>query len=57
MKKAVPSKEKGIPNIGPACFIKFGQSRPNSNDKTVPDTAPVAKKMATPLLHALVMLR
>src|SRR5688572_4310724 len=54
IKNAVPSREKGIPNIGPACLINVGQSRPSSNDSTVPDTAPVAKKMATPLLQAFV---
>src|SRR5699024_3956835 len=51
-KKAVPSHEKGIPKIGPACSIKVGQSMPNSKESTVPDTAPVAKKMATPFDHA-----
>src|ERR1700754_2182228 len=55
IKKAVPSKEKGMPIMGPACFINRGHSRPSSKDKTVPDTAPVAKKIATPLLHAMVM--
>ena len=54
MKKAVPSNEKGIPKIGPACFINPGQSKPNSKESMVPETAPVANKIATPLLQALV---
>jgi hypothetical protein len=57
IKNAVPSSENGIPKIGPACFIKPGHNKPSSKERTVPDTAPVAKKIATPLLHAFVMLR
>ncbi len=55
IKKATPSNEKGMPNIGPACSMNFGHSKPNSNESIVPDTAPVAKNMATPLLQACVM--
>jgi len=56
-KNAVPSHEKGMPIIGPACFINSGHNKPSSNDKTVPDTAPTAKKIATPFDQALVMSR
>src|SRR5487761_2077240 len=49
-KKAVPSQENGIPMMAPACFINAGQSNPSSKESTVPETAPTAKKMATPLL-------
>ncbi|MNE30291.1 hypothetical protein D3C80_1237970 [compost metagenome] len=54
MKNAVPSNEKGIPKIGPACFMNSGHNNPNSNESMVPETAPVTKKIATPLLHAFV---
>src|SRR5436190_8882578 len=57
IKNAVPSHENGIPMIAPACFINVGQSKPSSNDNTVPETAPTAKKIATPLLHAFVISR
>ena len=40
------------PMIGPANFMKFGQSRPNSNDRTVPETAPTANRIAAPFAHA-----
>src|SRR5687767_6952165 len=56
-KNAVPSHEKGIPMMGPACFMNSGKSNPSSNDKTVPDTAPTAKNMATPFDHALARSR
>jgi len=32
--------------IAPAYSINFGQSKPNSNERTVPDTAPTAKLRA-----------
>ena len=54
IKKAVPSREKGKPKMGPACSINLGHNKPSSKESTVPETAPVAKKMATPLLQALV---
>src|SRR5690554_5356777 len=47
-KNAVPSHEKGNPNIGPACSINVGHSIPSSKLKTVPETAPTAKNIATP---------
>src|ERR1035438_1318131 len=43
--------------IAPACSMNFGQSKPNSNDRTVPDTAPIAKKIATPRDHAFARSR
>ena len=49
MKKANPSRENGIPMIGPANSMKPGQRSPNSNYSTVPDTAPTAKRIAVPL--------
>src|SRR6266496_3362864 len=54
VKKAKPSSEKGIPIIAPDFSIKAGQSRPSSNESTVPDTAPTAKRMAAPLDHRFV---
>ena len=54
-KNAVPSHEKGMPIIAPACCINVGHSKPSSNESTVPDTAPTAKKIATPFDHALVI--
>ncbi len=54
MKNAKPSSENGIPMIGPACSMKNGQSRPSSNESTVPDTAPTAKRIAVPFAHRFV---
>ena len=48
VKKAKPSSENGRPMIGPACSMKRGNKRPSSNESTVPDTAPIAKRMAVP---------
>ena len=56
-KKAAPSSEKGMPIIGPACFMNSGHKSPNSKESAVPDTAPVTKKIATPFCHALVSVR
>src|SRR6185503_10336309 len=47
-KKGEAFREKGMPMIGPANAMKVGQSRPSSNDRTVPETAPTAKRMAVP---------
>ena len=52
-KNANPSSEKGIPMIAPACSMKPGQSKPSSNESTVPETAPTANKMAVPFAHLL----
>ena len=49
MKKANPSAEKGSPMMPPASAMKRGQSSPSSNERTVPETAPTAKRMANPL--------
>ena len=34
--------------MGPAKAMKAGHSRPSSNESTVPETAPTAKRMAVP---------
>src|SRR5439155_9459786 len=49
VKKANPSSENGMPMIGPANRMNSGQRSPSSNDNTVPDTAPTAKRIAVPL--------
>src|SRR5262245_37991449 len=49
VKNANPSSENGIPIIGPAQRMNSGQSSPNSNDSTVPETAPTANRIAVPL--------
>ena len=57
VKKANPSSEKGMPMIGPANSMKPGQSRPSSNESTVPDTAPTANRIAVPLAQRLASSR
>jgi len=57
VKNANPSRENGIPMIGPAYSMKRGQRRPNSNDRTVPETAPTAKRIAVPRAHRLASSR
>src|SRR3954452_23864401 len=37
-----------MPKIGPAKAMNVGQRRPSSNESTVPETAPTAKRMAVP---------
>ncbi len=37
--------------MGPAKAMKVGHNRPSSNDSTVPETAPTAKRMAVPRLQ------
>jgi hypothetical protein len=37
--------------------MKVGQSRPNSKERTVPETAPTAKRMAVPLDQRLARVR
>ena len=54
IKNAVPSSEKGIPKMGPACFINSGHKSPSSKESIVPETAPVVNRIATPLLQAFV---
>jgi hypothetical protein len=57
MKKANPSSAKPTPMIGPANSMNRGQSRPSSNERTVPETAPTAKRMAVPLAHRFAKAR
>ena len=45
-KKKRPSKAKGMPNASPHLPMNWGQSRPNSKERTVPVTAPTAKVTA-----------
>ena len=49
MKKAKPSGEKGMPMMPPANSMKRGQSSPSSKERTVPETAPTAKRIAKAL--------
>ena len=43
MKNETPSSPKPTPNTSPNVAMKFGHSRPNSNDRIVPVTTPTAK--------------
>src|SRR3954469_716287 len=43
MKNEMPSSAKPTPNTSPNVAMKFGHSRPNSNDRIVPVTTPTAK--------------
>jgi hypothetical protein len=47
-KNANPSSENGIPKMGPAKAMNRGHRSPSSNDRTVPDTAPTANRIAVP---------
>ena len=49
VKKAKPSSAKGSPTTSPNMPMNLGQSRPSSNESTVPETAPTAKRMDVPL--------
>src|ERR1700687_1761884 len=49
MKKATPPAENGRPNMPPENAMNRGQSRPSSKDRTVPETAPTAKRMPNAL--------
>ena len=44
MKNAKPSAVKGRPIMLPLKAMKRGQSRPSSKERTVPETAPMAKR-------------
>ena len=46
VKKNSPSNANGMPNASPHWPMNFGHSRPNSNDSTVPVTAPTANVTA-----------
>src|SRR5450756_2639590 len=50
-------RENGTPMIGPANFMNPGQRSPSSNESTVPETAPTANRIATPLAHCLASSR
>src|SRR6266850_2458539 len=51
MKKANPSAENGRPKMPPENTMKRGQRRPSSKDRTVPETAPTAKRIPNALDH------
>ena len=42
MKNEKPSSAKASPNTSPKVAMKFGHSRPNSNERIVPVTTPTA---------------
>ena len=46
VKKKMPSNANGTPKAAPHCPMNFGQSSPNSNERTVPVTAPTANVTA-----------
>ena len=46
VKKNRPSKANGMPNASPHWPMNRGHSSPNSNDSTVPVTAPTANVTA-----------
>ena len=46
-----------MPMMAPASSMKCGHSRPSSKERTVPETAPTAKKMAVPLAQRFVRSR
>ena len=46
-RKKIPSIANAIPKASPNRSIIPGQSRPNSNERTVPLTAPTANRTAT----------
>ena len=50
MKNAIPSSENGSPITSPYMPISPGHSRPISNDRIVPETAPTANR--TPIALA-----
>ena len=46
VKKKIPSKANGTPKASPHCPMNRGHSNPNSNERTVPVTAPTANVTA-----------
>ena len=46
VKKKIPSNANGTPNAAPHWPMNFGHNSPNSNDSTVPVTAPTANVTA-----------
>ncbi len=53
VKKANPSSPKPMPMTGPASFMNGGHKSPSSKERTVPETAPTANRIAAPLRPAL----
>ena len=45
-KNEMPSSPNATPNTSPNVAMKSGHSRPNSNDRIVPVTTPVAKMIS-----------
>lgn len=50
-KKAMPSIVNGSPMTSPNLPMNSGQRTPISNERTVPNTAPTAKRTAVALAH------
>ncbi len=50
-KKKIPSIANSTPNTSPKRPVNAGQSNPNSNERTVPVTAPTANVTATAFDH------
>ena len=50
-KKQIPSIANSTPKTSPKRPVNAGQRRPNSNDSTVPVTAPTANVTATTFDH------
>jgi hypothetical protein len=57
VKNANPSSANGGPITGPNVPMNAGQSRPSSNDSTVPETAPTANKIPVPFASRLLSSR
>src|SRR5436309_3528384 len=55
-KKANPSNANGSPTTAPANLIYVGHSRPSSNERIVPETAPIAKRIAADLAQRRVSI-
>ncbi len=55
MKNANASSANGSPITEPHRPINPGQNSPRANDRTVPDTAPIATRMPSALAHRRVM--
>src|SRR6266567_424848 len=55
-KKANPSRANGSPTTAPANLMYVGHSRPSSNERMVPETAPIAKRMAAALVQRRVSI-
>src|ERR1700682_4004456 len=51
MKKANPSAENGRPKMPPENAIKRGHRSPSSKERTVPETAPTAKRIPNAFDH------